>query len=123
MSGPIGEVLGATAGEGRQLDRDNPSPGSLGKDFLLVGLHLTNAVRAHARCGGPRLQKLDAAVHLRNGTAHDDESKIALARSCGAVPTFEASGDTERPLAASLWTLTWSWRNNLSRLGNGHLPW
>jgi hypothetical protein len=123
MRGPIGEVLAATAGEGRQLDRGNPSPGSLGQDFLLVGLHLTNAVRAHSRYGGPRLARLEAAVHLRNGIAHDDESKIALARSRGAVPTLGSFRRHREALGHLVVDMDVVVAQHLSRLDNGHLPW
>jgi hypothetical protein len=123
MRGPIGEVLAATAAEGRQLDRGNPSPGSLGQDFLPIGLHITNAVRAHSRYGGARLGRLQAAVHLRNGIARDDESNIALARSRGAVPTLGSFRRHRKALSSLVVDMDLVVAQHLRRLDNGHLPW
>ena len=121
--GPIAEVLAATAAQGRQLDRGNPSAGSLGQDFLLLGLQITNAVRGHSRYGGSRLERLEAAVHLRNGIAHDDESKIALAQSHGAVPTLPSYRRHRRALGRLAVDMDVVVAQHLSRLGNGPLPW
>lgn len=81
-------MLAQTASQGRMLDRGNPSGGSLGQDFGKIGLQLTTAVRGRSQHGAGRLDRLAAAVDLRNGIAHDDASKIALAQSSGARPTL-----------------------------------
>lgn len=76
--GPVAKVLADNAAIARQLDKGNPHPGSLGNDFAKIGLRLSDEV-GRRRWGQRRLHRLDRAVKLRNGVAHDDPSKIALA--------------------------------------------
>lgn len=121
--GPIAAVLAATAAQGRQLDRGNPSAGSLGQDFLQLGLQITNALRAHSRYGGSRLDRLEAAVHLRNGIAHADEAKIALAGTNGAVATLPSYRRHRRALDHLAVDMDAVVAQHLSRLGSGPAPW
>ncbi|MGI9017371.1 MAG: hypothetical protein ACR2HR_09775 [Euzebya sp.] len=78
VQGQVARVLADNAAIDRQLDKGNPHPGSLGNDFAKIGLRLSDEVGTR-RWGKRRLHRLDRAVKLRNGVAHDDPSKIALA--------------------------------------------
>lgn len=117
--GSVATVLADNAAIGRQLDKENPHPGNLGADFAKIGLRLSAEV-GKRRWGAKRLHRLDRAVKLRNGVAHDDPSKVALAAqgpaTDQALPTLASyrthraaldhlASDIDETLAAHLSTL------------------
>lgn len=78
LNGALQHVITARLTEGRQLDRGNAHPGSLGSDFGRFGLQLWKelARRRPARASKWR-EALEALNDARNGIAHADASKIA----------------------------------------------
>ena len=96
--GPLVRVLANHAAIDRALDRGNPDPRKLTRDFSRLGLNLIEAVEAHSD-GAERVQRLRRAIQLRNGIAHDDSRKIEDAANAPAaykaLPTF-ASYRTHR---------------------------
>lgn len=86
---PVAKQLAELAAGGRSLDRGNPHPGSLGEDFGRLGMVFSDAVQQRTH-GSTRMERLNAAVHLRNGIAHGDQRQIGLAARRGAVPTLRS---------------------------------
>jgi hypothetical protein len=77
------EVIRSRLRQGRELDRGNAHPGSLGSDFGRVGIDLWPMLEArdpHTRRHNRSLDRLNAA---RNAIAHSDGNKLALLRSSG----------------------------------------
>jgi hypothetical protein len=58
--------------EGRHLDRGNPTPANLGRDFGRFGFNFWEAVVAEDRRNGARRRELDGLCHWRNGIVHGD---------------------------------------------------
>lgn len=89
QQGPIATVFAQHAATGRFLDKGNPSRSSLGSDFARLGLTLMDDLKARTH-GPKRLDRLDAALDMRNGIAHGDASKVATAEAAGAAATLPA---------------------------------
>ena len=75
--------------EGRHLDRGNPTPANLGRDFGRFGFNFWEAVDADDRRNRARRKELDRLCGWRNSIVHGD------------VPGNRASGNLE-PRALSL---------------------
>ena len=58
--------------EGRHLDRGNPTPANLGRDFGRFGFNFWEAVVAEDRGNGVRRRELDRLCDWRNGIVHGD---------------------------------------------------
>lgn len=86
--GPVAAVLADQAVVNRQLDKGSPHPGALAGDFGRLGLDLNGQVRTTSRWGSRRLHRLDRAVRLRNGIAHDDPA--GLAQAAAGAPSEQA---------------------------------
>ena len=87
LHSPVARQLADVAATNRSLDRTNPHPGALGEDFGRLGMQFSATIRQR-RYGTTRLERLNAAVTLRNGIAHGDETKLAEARDMDAIPTL-----------------------------------
>lgn len=86
--GTVDTILANQAVVNRQLDKSNPHPGALASDFGRLGLDLNGQVRTTSRWGNRRLHRLDRAVRLRNGIAHDDPA--GLAKAASGAPSEQA---------------------------------
>jgi hypothetical protein len=69
--------------EGRELDRGNANPGSLGKDFGRFGFDLWPALMARDRRSARHNASLERLNTARNALAHADEAKLAALRADG----------------------------------------
>jgi hypothetical protein len=70
----LGVVLEDLLTEGRLLDRGNPTPGNLGRDFARFGFKLWEAIEADDRRNGSHKRELDRLCVWRNGIVHGDIS-------------------------------------------------
>jgi hypothetical protein len=77
----LGVVLEDLLTEGRLLDRGNPTPRNLGRDFGRFGFKLWEAIEADDRGNGIRRRELGRLCVWRNGIVHGD------------VPGKQASGE------------------------------
>jgi hypothetical protein len=62
----------------RLLDKGNPNPGNLGKDFQRLALDLWSQLYTHDAGNEDRNKKLDALMTWRNAIAHQDFDPIKL---------------------------------------------
>jgi hypothetical protein len=58
--------------EGRHLDRGNPTPGNLGRDFGRFGFNFWETIEADDQRNGTRRRELDRLCDWRNGVVHGD---------------------------------------------------
>lgn len=65
-------ILRASLVGGRQLDRGNAQPGSLGSDFARLGLDLWPAILALHRWNATRRERLEELNAWRNAIAHQN---------------------------------------------------
>jgi hypothetical protein len=103
--GRLNEVLQLPYRAGRRLDRGNADPGTLGKDFAMLGLEFWPDLKARYPVMGERWrQSLEMLNCARNGLAHDDVKRLQSAHALG-------------------WPLTLAsirrWRNGLDGLAGG----
>jgi hypothetical protein len=68
----LGVVLEDLLTEGRLLDRGNPTPGNLGRDFARFGFKLWEAIEADDRRNGSHKRELERLCVWRNGIVHGD---------------------------------------------------
>jgi hypothetical protein len=94
-------VLGGLLTENRFLDKGNPTPSNLGRDFGRFGFKFWDEIEADDRRNKRRKAKLGQLCEWRNGTAHGD---IPRKRASGQlVPrnlNLDACRDWRRVLGA-----------------------
>jgi hypothetical protein len=74
---PVREsILRAAFTRERTLDRGNPHPAGLGKDFLAIGMELWPDLTAASPDAKTWNTRLDQLVRARNAIAHDDVAKL-----------------------------------------------
>lgn len=94
----LAEVLERRTKTNRQLDRGNAQPGSLGSDFLLLGLTLWPALeRADPRASDWNTS-LDRLNMARNAIAHVDQDTLDQLRRDGYPVTLAAVRGWRRDL-------------------------
>jgi hypothetical protein len=124
---PLARTLADLASRNRRLDRGNPSPAALSEDFARLGLRLQAALRQRSSRNDMRLLRLEKAVHLRNGIAHDDSSELAKAaegpRAERAVPTLTSYRIHRRALNALAIAVDDVVAEHLGRLASTSRPW
>jgi hypothetical protein len=69
------QVLGGYLVEHRFLDRSNPTPSNLSRDFARFGFKLWPELEAYDRRNRRRKEKLEQLCRWRNGIAHGDIPK------------------------------------------------
>jgi hypothetical protein len=87
----LAAVLEDLLTEGRLLDRGNPTPGNLARDFGRFGFNLWEAVDADDRGNGMRRQQLEQLCDWRNGIVHGD---IPGKRASGRLVPLDLTVDT-----------------------------
>lgn len=103
MPGPaLADVMGGLLVERRFLDRGNPTPANLNRDFARFGLELWPKVEADDHRNRKRKEKLEQLCHWRNGITHGD------------IPRKRAAGHLV-PLDLNLETCE-GWRRSLGAL-------
>lgn len=95
---PLERVIKARLTDGRQLDRGNAHPGSLGSDFGRLGMSLWPGMAARAPGTGSRQADLGNLNEARNAIAHADETKLLALRAAGYAPTLATFKRTRRSL-------------------------
>jgi hypothetical protein len=89
----LGRVFGALLTEHRLLDRGNPTPGTLGRDFARFGLRLWAELEADDRRNRRRKEGLGQLCQWRNAITHGD---IPRKRSAGQLVPHDLSLETCR---------------------------
>jgi hypothetical protein len=79
--------------EGRHLDRGNPTPTNLGRDFGRFGFNFWEAIEADDRHNGTCRRELDRLCDWRNGVVHGD---IPGKRASGRLVPSDLSLDACR---------------------------
>jgi hypothetical protein len=124
---PVASALADLATTSRRLDQGNPSPAALSEDFGSLGLWLQAALRQRSPRNRMRLLRLERAVFLRNGIAHDDQSQVAKARA-GApnervVPTLTSCRTHRQAFSALAGSVDVVVAHHLSTLVTESRPW
>ncbi len=79
----VEHVVRSRLREGRDLDRGNAHPGSIGKDFGRFGFEVWPALALRDSSSSRHNQSLDRLNAARNALAHADEAAMAALRSEG----------------------------------------
>lgn len=117
----VAHQLAVVAAVSRFLDKGNPSPWSLGQDFGKLGMEFEKVIR-QGTYGASRLQRLDAAVALRNGIAHGDARRVQEAARKGARPTLHSYRSHRRALNGLVSAMSRALAEHLRTL-TGSAPW
>lgn len=83
-------VVRFSLGEPRALDRGNPHPGALGKDFLRFGVPIWRLMTARDVRNITRRDQLERLIWARNAVAHGDREELQRLRQRGVVVTLPA---------------------------------
>lgn len=85
----IRAIVDSTLTTGRQLDRGNATPSSIGADFSRFGIDFWPAVRSRHRHNARRQEQLEQVNIWRNAIAHDSPmSPDNAAKVVGTKPTM-----------------------------------
>jgi len=109
--------------EGRELERGNAHPGSVGRDFGRFGFEVWRELHRRDERTAEHNESLALLNDARNGLAHSDDAKIAALREKGhplVLGTFRRWCRDLDALAANLDTETSS---QLARLFDRQDPW
>lgn len=119
----LGRVIEARLTEGRQLDRGNAQPGSLGSDFGRLGMDLWPAMAVRNAATACRQVHLDTLNEARNAIAHADEARLTALRGEGSALTLRTFWRWRRSLNGLAGTLDVEVASHLSRLFGRRAPW
>jgi hypothetical protein len=109
--------------KGRELERGNAHPGSIGRDFDRFGFEVWRELRNRDERTAKHNESLALLNDARNGLAHSDDAKLAALRARGhplALGTFRRWRRDLDALAANLDAETSS---QLARLFDREHPW
>ncbi len=109
--------------EGRELERGNAHPGSVGRDFGRFGFEVWRELNRRDERTAEHNESLALLNDARNGLAHSDDAKIAALREKGhplVLGTFRRWCRDLDALAANLDTET---SGQLARLFDRQHPW
>lgn len=124
---PLAGVLADLASRGRRLDRGNPTPDALSADFGKLGMRLHSALRDEDPRNLRRLGRLERAVALRNGIAHDDPRQITQATAGPseerAMPTLTSYRIHRRAFNALATAMDATVADHLGTLASTTKPW
>jgi hypothetical protein len=109
--------------QGRQLDRGNARPSSLGSDFERLGFELWPALAQRDPRSPARQGSLELLNQARNAIAHDDEPALAALRARGAPITLRTFRAWQRDLDGLAHTLDLEVANKLAKLFKRSIPW
>jgi hypothetical protein len=97
----LARILGGLLVESRLLERANPTPGNLSRDFERFGFKLWAAVEADDRRNRKRREKLGQLCEWRNGITHGDVSqKQAAGKLVPSKLDVDTCRDWRRALGA-----------------------
>jgi len=123
MNAAASNVVRSRLTEGREIDRGNAHPGSLGRDFGRFGFDLWPALAARdVRSTGHNasLERLNTA---RNALAHADATKLAGLRAQGFPVTLRTYRRWERDVRQLTGNLDAEVGSQLGRLFSRPSPW
>ena len=109
--------------EGRELERGNAHPGSIGRDFGRFGFEVWQELHRRDDRTAEHNKSLALLNDARNGLAHSDDAKLAALREKGhalALSTFRKWRRDIEALAANLDAET---SGQLARLFERKPPW
>lgn len=109
--------------EGRELERGNAHPGSIGNDFGRFGFEVWRELHRQDQRTAQHNKSLTLLNEARNGLAHSDDAKLAALRDEGhplALGTFRRWRRDLDALAANLDAET---SGQLARLFDRKRPW
>jgi hypothetical protein len=109
--------------EGRELERGNAHPGSIGRDFGRFGFEVWRELHRRDERTAKHNESLALLNDARNGLAHSDDAKLAALRDKGhplALSTFRGWRRDLDALAANLDAET---SGQLARLFDLQRPW
>jgi len=109
--------------EGRQLDRGNANPGSLGSDFGRLGFTLWPALTQRDPMTPDQQAALDLLNRARNAIAHYNEGELAAVRKTGASITLRGFRRWQRDLDRLAVNLDAEVASQLGRLFQQPAPW
>jgi hypothetical protein len=109
--------------EGRQLDRGNAQPSSLGADFGRLGFGLWPALTRRDVASSQRQASLGLLNRARNALAHDDEAELALVRAEGWSVTLQGFRQWQRDVDRLAATLDVEVASQLGLLFQRPAPW
>lgn len=95
-------VLAAAITAGRQLDRGNASPATLGSDFARFGLKFWDEVDRLDMRSKERRAQMDQLNTARNGIAHSDPTQLARLQAPLTLATFRRWRGMADQLAATI---------------------
>lgn len=116
-------VLRSRLSEGRDLDRGNANPGSIGKDFGRFGFEVWPALTKRDPSSAAHNRSLEDLNAARNGLAHADTGALEALRSRGVPLILETYKRWQRDLDALAANLDTELGAQLGTLFSHPAPW
>ncbi|MGH2879999.1 MAG: hypothetical protein ACRDK4_10395 [Solirubrobacteraceae bacterium] len=109
--------------EGRELERGNAHPGSIGRDFGRFGFEVWRELHNRDERTTNHNESLALLNDARNGLAHSDEAKLAALRDKGHPPVLSTFRKWRRDLDILAANLDAEMSDQLARLFDRRRPW
>jgi hypothetical protein len=109
--------------EGRELDRGNAHPGSIGKDFGRFGFEVWPALVRRDASSAHHNQSLERLNKARNSLAHADTAGLAALRAQGVHVVLDTFREWRRDLNRLAGNLDGELADQLGRLFSQPCPW
>lgn len=109
--------------EGRELERGNAHPGSVGRDFGRFGFEVWRELHRRDERTAEHNQSLALLNDARNGLAHSDDAKLASLRDKGHPPVLSTFRRWRRDLDIPAANLDVETASQLARLFDRKPPW